>query len=379
MANRRRHRSDDPPLFEDLELEEPQDDEATSEQSGLDRLVTRVSARPTGWSMKWRPDESKSPADAESDRHPARSGGSGDEPRIPSTSASEHMPETEPEPEAASAEAPHRPLEVTPPTVTPATVTPADITPDTRASDAAAAERRADDSVPSTTPEPVLTSRTWKADDEVESRHPRTPGVASTASAASAGSTRPPATSAASRSAPVVRARSPIGRAGWPIAALIAIAWIGSSVGSSLRSGDRTQAPTTPLAESAAAPVLARPSDAELIEAELLRSELASMREERARLVEEVDAAYVLLQDHRRLSSELQESMAANRGGSIEVDALAEDLQRWRRRHRVAVERLDEMDQELVRSDARVEALLAEIEALHLRLETRLDDSPGND
>ena len=77
---------------------------------------------------------------------------------------------------------------------------------------------------------------------------------------------------------------------------------------------------TTPEAE---APILARPTEAEMIEAELFRSELASMRDERARLMREVDAAYVLLQDHRRLSRELQKSMATNKGASIEVDGLA--------------------------------------------------------
>jgi hypothetical protein len=344
MANRRRHRSDAPPLFEDFELEDPKDDDSENERSGLDQIVTRVNARPKGWAMKWRPDESKSVVDTEVDRHPARPAGIDPEPETTPADADPRGVTSE-EPGAAE-------KVVEPEVVEPEVIEPEMVEPET-------AEE---------TSEPVLTSRTWSATVERESRHPRTPGAA-------AASTSPTRTAPTTRMAPIARPRTPISRAGWPAAILLAAAWGVTA----LTSGPPAASPDgdVELDDAAApmAPILARPTEAELMEAELLRSELASMREERARLVAEVDAAFVLLQDHRRLSRELQESMATHRGASIEVDALADDLRRWQRRHAVALGRLDEMDLELVRSDELVAALEAEVE----RLQDRLDASGGTD
>lgn len=324
MANRPPKRSDAPRLFEDLDPEGPTED-ATDESGGLERLVTRVSVRPKGWAMKWRPDESRTLVEGEVDRHPARSSAAeATAPAEPSTpeSVSESIGETE------------APFET--PAVAP-------VLPD--ADDESAAS-----------PQPVLTSRTWDATAASATRHPQTPG------------TPPPAakTSASSRSHPtptIVRRPRPWVAAGWPIAGLLAALWSGSM----LMSG----ADDTPMATSMS-PVLGRPTEAEVFEADLLRSELASMRDERSRLMGEIDAAYILLEDHRRLTRELQDSMATNRGASIEVDALAADLRRWQRRHEVALARLHEMEQELVLADDREAELVAEIEGLRVSL-----DAPG--
>ncbi len=328
MANRPRKRLDAPALFEDLELDDTNEPMSTDDSSGLDRLVTKVSSRPKSWSMKWRPDETKAIDDSEADRHPARGGAAGSE-------------------------------------TTPGLAEPTAMMPDDDATDLSRDAGETEASVPASSTEPILTSRTWEARSDAGARHPQMPSTTSAPVAS------PAARTAATpmRSVPTVRPRSPLARAGWPLAILLAIAWAGASLLRGNVDAPGASEPATGLAADPEAPILARPTEAELIEAELLRSELASMRDERARLMREVDAAYVLLQDHRRLSRELQESMATNKGASIEVDGLAEDLERWQRRHAVALERLDEMDQELVRSDEQLAALAAERDALRRRLD----------
>jgi chromosome segregation ATPase len=144
--------------------------------------------------------------------------------------------------------------------------------------------------------------------------------------------------------------------------------WRGGPIQQAEQPEDRTPDPM----------LLARPESAVSFDAALAREEIASLRNERTRLLQEVDAAFRLLQDHRRLSMELQESMANNQGASIEVEALAEDVQRWAHRHGVAVRRLDGMERELQAADAREADLERQIEYLQRKLKT-LDDSGGND
>ncbi len=341
MANRPRKRLDAPALFEDLDLEDPQEGADLDEKSGLDQLVTKVSSRPKSWAMKWRPDETRAVDAAEVDRHPARSAGCGVEtPRDSeqdSTVTDDFVVEVNDAAEDVVAE----------------------VIGEVEVNDADDADES------SATSEPVLTSRTWDARSDAGARHPQMPSA--TPPPAPVPSVRTSATPM--RTAPVARPRSPFARAGWPLAILLVIAWIGTSVFGPTPNDTPVTEPPTHTTPEAEAPILARPTEAEMIEAELFRSELASMRDERARLMREVDAAYVLLQDHRRLSRELQDSMATNKGASIEVDGLAEDLKRWQRRHAVALERLDEMDEELLRSDEQIDALAAERDALRRRLD----------
>jgi hypothetical protein len=323
MASRPRNRPEEPPLFEDLAPVDSSDDDS----SGLDRLVTRVSTRPRSWAMKWRPDESSSLVEEDADRHPARIGTS-DAPEVgDSSSGNDDLP-------ASSTES----------------TTPSE----------------SDSNRPS--PEPaILTSRTWDAAADTEGRHPRTPKPAP-----ASGTSRPVAS--ASRPVQKPRLRTRFAPAGWVVAVLLGLSWMATS----FLPGPSDSVTSISSPGSEGEPVLARPTDEMLIESELLRDELGSMRDERARLMNEIDAAYLLLQDHRRLSRELQESNANNEGASIEVEGLAEDVRRWKRRHDVAVDRLDSMEQELIASDDREAELRRLVDALRERLRA-LDDSGGTD
>jgi hypothetical protein len=327
MANRPRKHLDAPALFEDLDLEDPQERAVSDEKPGLDRLVTKVSSPPKSWAMKWRPDEKRSIDGSDHDRHPARAAG------VVSEAS------TDDEPEIVAAD-----LAVNGPSET--------------------ADERSATKTPIQS-DPVLTSRTWDARSDAGARHPQFPSA--TPQPTSTPGVRTPATPM--RSTTVIGRRRALSRAGWPLAIMLAIVWVGTGLFGPDPDGPSAMERKTSTTPEGETTILARPTEAELIDAELLRSELASMRDERARLMREVDAAYVLLQDHRRLSRELQESMATNKGASIEVDGLAEDLERWQRRHAVALERLDEMDEELLRSDEEIAALVAERDALKRHLD----------
>ena len=98
--------------------------------------------------------------------------------------------------------------------------------------------------------------------------------------------------------------------------------------------------------------VLARPAG-EAFEASLAREEIASLRQERSRLMQEVEAARILLEDHRRLTASLEESTATNAGAALELGVLEGDSERWERRYQVAMARLDELAALLVEAEAR--------------------------
>lgn len=337
MADRRSRQDAGSSLFESHVPDADDRDDASEDGGGLDRLVTRVSARPKGWAMKWRPDESKSLVEAEADRHPARSPGQSPEsvtvPAVPESS----------EPESNESEP------------------------------AIEREERSQAVVETDAPE-VITSRTWAAESDAAHRHPRTPGLAATApTPAPAVMTRP------TRIDPLPRRSSRLMQAGWPLAAILALAWGTTAwVGGPKTSETGTSSSEPAIESTPFERVLARPEPEALFDSDLAREEIASLRNERARLMQEVDAAFILLQDHRRLSRELQESMANNQGASIEVDALAEDARRWERRHEVAVTRLDQMEAELQEADRREADLEQQIEYLRGKLKA-VDGSGGTD
>ena len=116
------------------------------------------------------------------------------------------------------------------------------------------------------------------------------------------------------------------------------------------------------------APREARPAG-EAFEATLAREEIASLRQERSRLMQEVEAARILLEDHRRLTASLAESTATNEGAALELGVLEGDTARWRHRHGVAMARLDELAALLLEAEAREATLAGELVDTQRRLD----------
>ena len=327
MSDQRpRSNSDDtPPLFGEPEDSAGEQDGSGEEPSGIERLVTRVPDRPRNWAMKWRPTEDEGEDQHDTDRHPARVR-DGDE----SGGDSPALVLVEPDPAGV----------VTP---TPAS------NPDT-----SAAMASSDPSEPEPTPE-VVTSRTWTSPSNEERRHPVTPSGAS-----SGMRSMPP-----SPPSPPVRSGARFGAvAGWLVAIGVGLAWAAFG-------GASTDDRTAEITEAGAAAddvVLARPAGG-TFEADLARGEIASLRQERSRLMQEVEAARILLEDHRRLTASLEESTATNAGAALELGVLENDAERWQRRHQTAMARLDELASLLLEAEAREATLSGELVDTQRRLD----------
>lgn len=332
-----------PPLFEGADdvADEAGDTEASA---GLDRIVTRIAPRPKHWAMKWRPNEGESDRSSEIDRHPARTAG-----------------QIEPEASAQASDA--DPVD---PTERSGSATPLVLAPNSiDALHTATPTADAPEAVEAPTPA-VMTSRTWRAEDEAPRRHPATPSSvkASTSVAAAVHAATVPATRG--------RRLGVLGLAGWLVAGAMAIGWLLQEPRPAASDAEIIVEDTP-----AAGPVLARPA-VDPFEADLAREEISSLRHERARLMQEVRAAEILLEDHRRLTTELRESTVTNTGAAVELGVLEDETRRWQRRHEVAMARMDELAQLLVDADRREAALEAELDALRQRLEA-LDASNGAD
>lgn len=391
MSDRRPRESREhgtPPLFEGVDDRSDTSAEDAPSGAGLERLVTRVAARPRHWSMKWRPNEADAPEDVESDRHPARAVTSPD----PTGEEASERPEagtleeieevhealdvenTEPvdDIEAIDAIGEADPGDPEVPAGSPALVLAGDSISDTDIvpsigtaleSDAGLGSEHGPDDESASIPA-VVTSRTWSAPDASSRRHPTTP---TTSESAVASPTPARHRSRPSTPSPARGVRSIFAVAGWLIA-------IGLGVGWATRSGGTASStlPESPASDSSG-PVLARPA-ADAFEAELARDEIASLRHERARLMQEVEAAAILLEDHRRISRSLRDSTTTNEGAAVELHVLEENARRWERRHEVAVTRLDELAQLLLEADAREEMMADQLRALEARLQA-LDGS----
>lgn len=308
-----------PPLFDGVDdaIKESEGEVAAGDAGRLNRLVTKVAPRPKQWSMKWRPSDGEDEGLADSDRHPARSAGLAEE------------------------------ADVEKPSVVPLVLAEDSIATMAATPVPSAEETEREDSDP-----PVVTSRTWGASPDASGRHPATPSplAAKTDVAAAIHATRPDR-----------RPRSGIGwvgLAGWILACSMATAWwMANDEGEVNRPIDPVETP-----------VLARPA-VDPFEADLAREEISSLRQERERLMREVEAAAILLEDHRRLAVELRESTAANTGAAVELGVLEDDARRWQRRHDVAVTRMDELSHLLMEAEARAEALADELIDTQQRLE----------
>ncbi len=361
MATRPRHHADAPPLFPDLEPEHPDvadrgssdsdPIESEGEAAGLERLVTKVSTRPAGWAMKWRPDESTSLVGKDVDRHPARAAGHASS----SSEGGDAVDTATPDDLADSLNEPSSPV------VAEAIVTVDDVesTAEPVVEDVMAAKLAATPTLDAeVTEESLAPIRFAEVASGADARPDARPDLGPDAGADPATLTH----------ADAVSAPTLIDRAGWPIAVVLALSWLGTGL-----YGDRAVLPSS---ESAPPPTLARPAGEP--EAVLLRSELAAMRDQHARLRQEVDAAAVLMEDHQRLSEELSAALALNQRTRGEAEALRAELDRWQRRYGVAMERLDEMDQELQHADELAAMLEAEIATVTRRIEL-LDASADND
>lgn len=319
-------KSDDhtPPLFGD-EDRAPARESDGDDAAGLEGLVTRLPDRPRHWAMKWRPADREVEDDREADRHPARI-------RDDEDGETPSLVIVDPDPAGA----------VPPDSSTPPQPGPEDST--TPVDEAAAAA--------------VMTSRTWSSPDEGERRHPVTPsGVGSTS-----GATVPPrhALPAGPRSSRFGGTAA----AGWLVAIAIGLAWMVFGGSAGVDSEGMEPAGGDPTGEV----VFARPAG-EAFEANLAREEIASLRQERSRLMQEVEAARILLEDHRRLTASLAESTATNEGAALELGVLEGDAARWRHRHAVAMARLDELATLLLEVEAREATLAGELVDTQRRLD----------
>ena len=333
--HRPRSNSDDdtPPLFGDAE-DSSAEESSGEDSAGIERLVTRVPDRPRHWAMNWRPTENEGEEQQDADRHPARVRGADD--------AGDDSPTlvlVEPDPAGV--------------------VNPIPAPASDPASSASMPEPEPTE--PASTPE-VMTSRTWTSPSENDRRHPATPSGTSSGRRSSSPSL-PPSRSGARFTAV----------AGWLVALGIGVAWMVFG-GASPSDGNAEKAEASVTEDEV---VLARPAGT-AFEATLAREEIASLRQERSRLMQEVDAARILLEDHRRLSASLEESTATNAGAALELGVLENDAERWRRRHETAMARLDELASLLLEAEAREATLSGELVDTQRRLDA-LDAVNGAD